>query len=450
MKRDLARIVAKILDVVLITTVAGGLLWHFYRSALMRSANPMYTLLLMLALYGLAFLYCAQVYSGFDIMISRISTLIYSQTLAALISDGVPYLLLVMINGTLLNPLPMLLIVATQFTAICIWSLLSQWWYSAHIEALRTLFIYGKENCYESFMGEYGFQQKFDIRRAVSLEEFHQRKDDEQFWEGIQTVLVSDMPLDDRDIMIARCYENNIGIYFLPSISDVLLGSALAIDVCHHPILRIYRYKAPNYLALKRMTDVVLSAVALLIASPVMLVVAALIHFQDGGPVFYSQKRVTENGRVFDILKFRSMRVDAEKESGARLSSGSGDDRITPIGRFIRMVRIDELPQLLNIIKGDMSIVGPRPERPELVEQYLKELPEFNLRLRMKAGLTGYAQVYGKYNTTPQEKLLMDLIYITNSSLRMDFEMMLATVKILFMPESTEGVAVGQTTDIKR
>lgn len=177
---------------------------------------------------------------------------------------------------------------------------------------------------------------------------------------------------------------------------------------------------------------------------------AAAIHLYDKGPVFYRQKRLTQNGKVFEILKFRSMKVDAEKDSGARLSSGSADDRITPVGRFIRMVRIDELPQLVNIIMGDMSIVGPRPERPELVEEYQKELPDFNLRLRMKAGLTGYAQVYGQYNTTPQEKLLMDLIYITKSSMKMDWELMMATVKILFMPESTEGVAAGQKTAMKK
>ena len=140
------------------------------------------------------------------------------------------------------------------------------------------------------------------------------------------------------------------------------------------------------------------------------------------------------------------MRVDAERDGVARLSTGENDDRITPVGRVIRKTRIDELPQLLNIIKGDMAIVGPRPERPEIAEQYEKELPEFALRLQAKAGLTGYAQVYGKYNTTPYDKLQMDLMYIAKPSILEDFRIIFATVKILFMAESTEGVQEGQTT----
>ena len=137
--------------------------------------------------------------------------------------------------------------------------------------------------------------------------------------------------------------------------------------------------------------------------------------------------------------------MDAEKDGVARLSSGENDDRITPIGHFIRACRIDELPQLINILRGDMSIVGPRPERPEIAADYEKELPEFALRLQAKAGLTGYAQVYGKYNTTPNDKLLMDLQYIAKPSFAEDLKIMFATVKILFMPESTEGIDANAT-----
>lgn len=146
------------------------------------------------------------------------------------------------------------------------------------------------------------------------------------------------------------------------------------------------------------------------------------------------------------VHKFRSMKVDAEKDGVARLSTGNKDDRVTPVGRFIRKVRIDELPQLLDILRGDMSIVGPRPERPEIAAQYEKELPEFALRLQAKAGLTGYAQVYGKYNTTPYDKLQMDLMYIAHPSIVEDLRIIFATIKILFIPESTDGVEEGKTT----
>ena len=170
-----------------------------------------------------------------------------------------------------------------------------------------------------------------------------------------------------------------------------------------------------------------------------------MIKAYDHGPAFYKQVRLTKDGRRFEILKFRSMRIDAEKDGVARLAA-TDDDRITPVGKIIRAIRFDELPQIFNILKGDMSIVGPRPERPEIAAQYEEEMPAFSLRLQVKAGLTGTAQVYGKYNTEPKDKLKMDLMYINDMSLKEDLKLIFATVKILFMPESTEGVSEGQTT----
>ena len=189
---------------------------------------------------------------------------------------------------------------------------------------------------------------------------------------------------------------------------------------------------------------------ALIVLSPFMLVTAIAIKATDKGPVFYKQVRLTKNGKKFEILKFRSMRVDAEKDGVARLSTGENDDRITSVGRIIRKFRIDELPQLINILKGDLSICGPRPERPEIAEEYCKEIPEFALRLQVKAGLTGCAQVYGKYNSTPYDKLEMDLMYIAHPSIFEDFKIMLATIKILFVAESTEGVEEGSQTALQK
>ena len=180
------------------------------------------------------------------------------------------------------------------------------------------------------------------------------------------------------------------------------------------------------------------------------MIITAIAVKSDGGPALYKQKRLTQNGKEFYILKFRSMRVDAEKDGVARLSTGDKDDRITKVGRIIRAIRFDELPQIFNILKGDMSIVGPRPERPEISAEYEKDMPEFRLRLQAKAGLTGYAQVYGKYNTSPYDKLLMDLMYIAKPSIIEDLKICLFTVKILFEKESTEGVSEGETTAKKQ
>ncbi len=139
------------------------------------------------------------------------------------------------------------------------------------------------------------------------------------------------------------------------------------------------------------------------------------------------------------------MRVDAEKDGVACLAK-KNDDRITPIGKFIRRVRLDELPQLFNILKGEMSFIGPRPERPEIIKQYMEVMPEFAYRMKVKAGLAGYAQVYGKYNTTPYDKLKLDLCYIEHYSVWLDLKLMLLTLKVLFTPDATEGVKEEQVT----
>ena len=170
-----------------------------------------------------------------------------------------------------------------------------------------------------------------------------------------------------------------------------------------------------------------------------MILTGLAIKHYDGGPIFYKQERFTLNGKKFFVYKFRSMIVNAESKSGAVLAS-KNDSRITPIGKFVRATRLDELPQFINVLKGDMSLVGPRPERPEIAEDYYKTLPEFGYRLKTKAGLTGYAQLYGKYNTTPYDKLQLDLMYIQNYSLFLDIKLILMTIKIMFMKESTEGV----------
>ena len=188
----------------------------------------------------------------------------------------------------------------------------------------------------------------------------------------------------------------------------------------------------------KRAMDIVVSLLLLIITSPLLLISALAIKLYDGGPVFFRQERATINGRLFQIHKFRSMIVDAEKD-GAPIPTTEGDPRITPIGKILRATRLDELPQLIDILVGDMSLVGPRPERIEHVKQYTEEIPEFQYRLKVRGGLTGYAQLYGKYNTTPYDKLQLDLMYIQNYSLLLDIRMLLMTVKIMFMKESTDG-----------
>ncbi len=263
-------------------------------------------------------------------------------------------------------------------------------------------------------------------------------------------VLINDLPSHTKNKLLKICFEMDKRVYFVPKISDILVKNSGELNLIDTPLF-LDRNNGINLIQrfIKRLFDILLSAVALIILSPILIITAIAIKVEDHGPVFFRQERVTIGNKRFMILKFRSMIVDAEKD-GKPHPAGEKDDRITKVGHFIRATRIDELPQLINILKGDMSIVGPRPERWEHVEKYTQDVPEFPFRLKMKGGLTGYAQVYGKYNTTPYDKLKLDLTYIENYSIWLDIKLMLLTVKILFTPDSTEGVEEEQTTAQKK
>ncbi len=248
--------------------------------------------------------------------------------------------------------------------------------------------------------------------------------------------------------IVMYCDKIHREVHMTPSIEDIVTRG---FDVSHAfdtPFIKNKKSTAAWYYpGVKRIFDVVCSLISLVVLSPILIITALAIKLYDHGPVFYKQVRMTKGGNEFKIYKFRSMIPDAEKGT-ARLAAAN-DDRITPVGKVIRATRIDELPQFINILKGDMSFVGPRPERPEIARQYEEKIPEFSLRLAVKAGLTGYAQVYGKYNTTPLDKLKLDLLYITNQSITLDLKILFYTVKIIFVPESTEGVDENQETAYK-
>lgn len=262
-------------------------------------------------------------------------------------------------------------------------------------------------------------------------------------------VILWDMDTALRNKLLKFCYSRGIRVYMMPKIPDIMIKGSDQLHLFDTPILLTREYAMTiEQRVVKRLIDIVCSLLLMIAASPFMLVTAIAIKLYDGGPVFYKQVRCTRDMREFQILKFRSMRTDAEKDGVARLAE-KNDSRITPIGKFIRKVRIDELPQLFNILSGEMSFIGPRPERPEIIRQYQEDMPEFTFRTKVKAGLAGYAQVYGKYNTTPYDKLKLDLFYIENYSVWLDLKLMLLTLKILFQSESTEGVNAGQTTAAK-
>ncbi|MBQ9360947.1 MAG: exopolysaccharide biosynthesis polyprenyl glycosylphosphotransferase [Lachnospiraceae bacterium] len=311
------------------------------------------------------------------------------------------------------------------------------------IYAYRTMFppidiieIYGRENglCYKMNLLTF----KYHISESVDAGE-HKIEELLKKIEGHEAVLINDLSAKKRNKILKACFDMDKRVYVVPKISDVLMKYSEELNLIDTPLYLCRNREISLWQrVIKRVLDLLACTLATIILSPVMIITAIAIKIEDRGPVFYRQERVTEGGRRFMILKFRSMIVNAEAD-GRPHPAGEKDDRITKVGRIIRSCRIDELPQLLNIIKGDMSIVGPRPERVEHVEKYTREIPEFSFRLKMKGGLTGYAQVYGKYNTSALDKLKLDLTYITNYSLLTDIQIIFETVKILFLRESTEG-----------
>ena len=260
-------------------------------------------------------------------------------------------------------------------------------------------------------------------------------------------VILNDVPAQVRNDILKYCYRHRIRTYVAPKLTDIMIRGAKNITLFDTPLLLVKGTGlTPAQRVAKRTMDIVLSFIALVIAAIPMAIVAVAIKLEDGGPVFFKQKRMTRNGREFEILKFRSMIVDAEKYAGAVLAT-ENDPRITKVGKIIRATRLDELPQIINIFKGDMSIVGPRPERKVIADEYCKDIPEFAYRLKVRGGLTGYAQIYGKYNTSPYDKLRLDLMYIENYSLLLDIKLIILTLRIIFSKDSTEGIDVAKENE---
>lgn len=430
---------------ILLVTGAYWLCWSYFYESQLRAPFYHWGNLIMVFLFGLFYYFISHLYNGFTLHISRIYELVYSQALAAFISDVLMYLITLLVNRVYISPFPFVPTFLLQFMLIVFWSVAAHQWYFRVFPPKKTVVILGQGQNVDKLVKQYGMDLHFDVQSVVTVDECMEHLPGTIG--QAEVVFCCGLHSHDRNLITKYCVAHKIGTYVIPRIGDVIMDSAKKVHLFHLPMMAVQRYNpSPEFLFFKRLYDIVLSLVALVLFAPIMVAVAVAIKITDGGDIFYRQKRLTKDGKIFSVLKFRSMRMDAEKDGVARLSTGENDPRVTRVGRFIRAVRFDELPQLLNILKGDMAIVGPRPERPEISAQYAKEMPEWNLRLQAKCGLTGYAQVYGQYNTTPYDKLLLDLMYIARPSLFEDFKIIFVTVKILFMKESTEGVGEGQVT----
>lgn len=401
--------------------------------------------LLMIAIYMVLLFFFSRMYGGMRIGYLKAWEVFFSQVFATFCVNVISYGIICLMSAKLVSPQYILALMGIDILWIAIWTALSQGLYTMLFPPRDMLLVSG-ERAVDGILRKFASRpDKYNICKCMNISEGIEAICEEVV-KRYDAMVIWDIPMDDRNKLLKFCYEKSIRVYIMPKISDVLIRGTTEMHIFDSPIylIREYRLSVEERFA-KRLIDIVCALLLLIIASPVMLITAICIKLYDGGPVLYKQVRCTIHAKEFKILKFRSMRVDAEKDGVARLAS-KNDDRITPIGKFIRSVRIDELPQLINILAGDMSFIGPRPERPEIIEKYTKEMPEFVFRMKVKAGLAGYAQVYGKYNTTPYDKLKLDLAYIENYSVWLDLKLMLLTLKIVLKPESTEGIEAAQTT----
>ena len=401
-----------------------------------------------LGIYGLLYIIIGRGLKAFKIGVNRISNVLASQVLTLLTVNCIEIFVSMAITGEFrffwkLSAM-FLIVFCVQSVVICSLVIPMIGRYRKLFPPLKLIEIYGEkaENLLYKFIGR---PDKYIIAKSITFSDIASIAEE---IDNFDAVLINDLPANQKNRILKLCFEKDKRVYFTPKLSDILVKGAEELNLFDTPLYLRRNNGIPIWkLAVKRFFDIVLSVFTLVVLSPVLLIVALAIKHEDGGPVFYKQERCTIGGEKFMILKFRSMIVDAEKD-GRPHPVTEDDDRITKVGKVIRACRIDELPQLINILKGDMSIVGPRPERVEHVERYKAMIPEFAFREKMKGGLTGYAQVYGKYNTTALDKLKLDLMYITNYSLLLDVQIIFETVKILFQKESTEGFSEAQEMDI--
>lgn len=436
----------------------GVFLYHWLTYFRLQLVDDLYKLysratLLEVALYGVILLFLSATYGGMRLGYQKNAEIVFSQCLSTLLANIVLYMQLSLMARQLFVPHIFALMMVEQIVLVLVYVNIANWFYRRLFPPRKLLLIHG-DRPYEELIGK--FESRKDKYQVTKT--FHAGAGVEAAGNAIleafekdecNAVVLGDIPVKVREPLLKFCYGNSIRVYILPKITDVIRMGADELHVFDSPLLLTREYSlSMEQRFIKRLIDIVCSLILLVLASPIMLITAIAIKLYDHGPVLYKQIRCTEDRREFKIMKFRSMKTDAEKDGVARLAQ-KNDSRITPIGKFIRKCRIDELPQLVNILKGDMSFIGPRPERPEIIAQYLEVMPEFAYRMKVKAGLAGFAQVYGKYNTTPYDKLKLDLTYIENYSLWMDLKLMMLTIKILFWPDSTEGVESEQVTALK-
>lgn len=391
----------------------------------------------LIAIYTILTMIFFKAYGGFKVGYLKKTDMFYSQMISIVCVNVITYFQISLIGRDFMRGFPIVYLTVTEIVFIFFWNMLVDKIYFIVYPPRRLIILYGSRQAASLVMKMSTRVDKYMICESVNISDFENEDEVKKHILKYEGIIICDIPAKSRNDYIKFCFQNNIRAYIVPKISDIILRGAEDIRLFDTPLI-LARNNGLTFEQrfIKRTADIFISLLMIILFSPAMLVTAVAVKLCDGGNIIYRQKRLTIDEKEFYIYKFRSMVADAEKSGGPQLAKDY-DSRITPVGRIIRKCRIDELPQLFNILKGDMSIVGPRPERPELAEKYEETIPEFRYRLKVKAGLTGYSQVIGTYDTIPYDKLKMDLMYIENYSFRLDLQLMLMTLKTMFFPNKT-------------
>ena len=433
---------ASLVNIILMTAIFAYAWYGYYASTMYQLTFYRKGHYALLALYALLMFFFSTMYGGLKIGQLRRIEVMLSQYLSLLFTNIVAYMVICLLAFGFVNPGQLCLVFLVEMIVSTIWNVIIIYFYNRIFQPWKILLIYGERPAADLVYKVEARRDKYAIYDAINVDEGIDAIAEKM--KSFQAVIIGDISAIKRNDILKYCYAHKIRAYVIPKVSDIILMGADRIHVFDTPFLLSKGYTLSfDQRFAKRTLDLVIAVPLTVLLSPVMLLTALAIKLYDRGPVFYRQVRCTKNNREFEIIKFRSMIVNAESDGVAKLAS-ENDSRITPVGHFIRATRIDELPQLFNIIRGDMSFVGPRPEMLENVEAYTEELPEFRYRLRVKAGLTGYAQIAGKYNTTPKDKLMMDMMYIENYSVFKDIQLLFQTAIVLLKSDSTEAFRKGK------
>lgn len=393
--------------------------------------------LLVIAIYAILLIFFLTIYGGLQVGTYSRGNIIFSQMLSVVIVNVISYLQISLIGRSLFDIKPMIILTAVDFLISIIWTIIAVDIAKRIYPPRAMLMVYGSEMALTLTDKLHKRRDKYQVKNTIDVNEGLDKVYEEI--KKYNAVVLCDLKTETRNKILKFCFSHSVRTYVTPKISDIIVRGATDISLFDTPLLLCKNFGLTfEQKIIKRIMDIVISLIILTVFSPLLVITAIAIKVYDGGPVFFKQRRCTKDLKEFEILKFRSMIVDAEKD-GRVIPATEKDPRITPVGRVIRATRIDEVPQLINVLKGEMSVVGPRPERIEHVEKYTKEIPEFEFRSKVKGGLTGYAQIVGKYNTSAYDKLKLDLMYIEKYSIFFDLRLLIMTVKIVFMRESTEG-----------